>query len=141
MLRGSANSVVRAVVVSMLAIIIVSVRAPVRSGPASLPTSRTFSRGLLIASATVVPPPPTNRLFSSVRWELTRLRREPERRRDEQTQRRDDDHADDAAARVETAGPGERVGAHDLGDPGQARDDKPDHHDDQDAAGQQVLDE
>ena len=44
MLRGSANSVVAAVRVSMLATIMVSVRAPVRSGPASLPSSRTFMR-------------------------------------------------------------------------------------------------
>ncbi len=62
---------VRPVVVSMLASIIVSVRAPVRSGPASLPTSSTLRRGLLMASATDVPPPPPNRLFSRERWEFT----------------------------------------------------------------------
>ena len=71
MLRGSANSVVRPVWVSTLATIMVSVRVPVRSGPASLPTSRMFSRGLAIASAAGVPPsPPWNSVSSRLRWEL-----------------------------------------------------------------------
>ena len=41
----------------MLASIIVSVAEQVRSGPVSLPTISTFSRGLVIASANDVPPP------------------------------------------------------------------------------------
>ena len=45
-LRGRLNSVVSPVLVSMLARITVSVRVPVRSGPASPPSSRMFSRGL-----------------------------------------------------------------------------------------------
>ena len=103
MLRGSANSVVRPVVVSMLATIIVSVRAPVRSGPASLPTSSTFSRGLAMASAAEVPPPPPNRLSSRWRWELASLAPKPSGRR-QQAQRGDQHHADRAAARVEPRG-------------------------------------
>ncbi len=61
----------------MLATIIVSVRAPLRSGPASLPTSRTLSRGLVIASAAAVPPPPVNSESSRVRCELARLAANP----------------------------------------------------------------
>ena len=74
MLRGRPNRVVRPVRVSMLATIMVSVRVPVRSGPASLPTSRMFSRGLAIASAAGVPPsPPRNSVSSRLRCELARL--------------------------------------------------------------------
>ena len=46
MLRGRLNIVVSPVSVSMLAKITVSVRVPVRLGPASPPSSRMFSRGL-----------------------------------------------------------------------------------------------
>ena len=47
MLRGRLNSVVLPLLVSMLARITVSVRVPIRLGPASPPSSRTLSRGLL----------------------------------------------------------------------------------------------
>jgi hypothetical protein len=77
MLRGSANRMVRPVFVSMLATIMVSVRVPVRSGPASLPTSRTFSRGFAMASAAAVPPPPVKRSLSRVRCELARFAPNP----------------------------------------------------------------
>ena len=45
-LRGRLNSVVLPVLVSMLAKITVSVRVPIRPGPASPPSSRMLSRGL-----------------------------------------------------------------------------------------------
>ena len=69
------------------------------------------------------------------------LRRVAERAGDEQAQRGHQHHADDAAARVEAAGAGEGVGAHDLGDPRQRGEDEPDHHDQQHPTGQQVLHE
>ena len=46
MLRGRLNIVVSPVSVSMLAKITVSVRVPVRLGPASPPSSKMLSRGL-----------------------------------------------------------------------------------------------
>ena len=65
---------VRPVRVSMLATIIESVRVPSRSGPASLPTSSTFSRGLAIASAVDVPPPaPENSVSRRLRCALARF--------------------------------------------------------------------
>ena len=47
MFRGRLNSTVSPLTVLMLATIIVSVRTLVRSGPASEPISRTFTRGTL----------------------------------------------------------------------------------------------
>jgi hypothetical protein len=66
------------------------------------------------------------------------LRRVAEGAGDQQAQRGHDDHADGAAGRVEAARTGERVGAHDLGDPRQGGEYEPDHHDQQHAAREQV---
>ena len=77
MLRGSANSVVVAVRVSTLATMIVSVRAPVRSGPASVPRRRTLSRGGSTgpAGGSAADPgdgPPAKTRSSRARWVLAR---------------------------------------------------------------------
>ena len=60
--------------------------APVRSGPASLPTSSMFSRGLSIASATEVPPPRREQVVQQVALGVDQFGGEPERGGDEQAQ-------------------------------------------------------
>ena len=128
--------------VSTLATIIVSVRVPRRSGPASLPTSSTFNRALPIASAAGVPPlSDGNSRSSSCRWELASSAPNPSGAATVEAQHRDDPGAEHALPGAQPRRPGEQVGPDDDGHPGQRGHQQPDRAADEGARREQGAEE